>query len=333
LQGLEQMAAKEIQDVSGVKVRKIQGGARGDWFEGIFKFLSSFTLVHSAYLVVPIAGKRPSALLGDQNLKTILHAIQSVLKKGSFRAHSFRISAAGDQSSVMRRIAAAIAEGTGLREESESGELKLRIRKDEKREQWEVLVRLTPLPLATRHWRKANYRGALNANIASAMVHLAKVASDDVVVDPFCGSGTLLLEAIQRSSLTAVGVDTSPEALSCASVNMSHIPKAKGAVCFVLGDVRHLPVSTASASVVLTNPPWGESVGKKKDLANLYQLALDECVRVATPSARILICTQEQKACHAAIEILSKQNQIQLLKSFQVFTGSFHPWIFQLVRR
>jgi hypothetical protein len=64
----------------------------------------------------------------------------------------------------------------------------------------------------------------------------------DRILDPFCGSGTLLLEA-QLAGRSAVGVDVDPVAafiarVKCARVNPKHVEKAFKALSVALNEVR-----------------------------------------------------------------------------------------------
>ncbi len=63
------------------------------------------------------------------------------------------------------------------------------------------------------------YRGKFNPQMARALVNVVD-HSADVLLDPFCGSGTTLLEGL-RLGLTVVGVDRSPLAQHLASVKVA----------------------------------------------------------------------------------------------------------------
>ena len=93
---------------------------------------------------------------------------------------------------------------------------------------------------------------ALRPTVAAAMVELAQIDDGHVVVDPLCGTGTLLLEgSLRHPNARFVGSDRSAEATALA--------------CQRLGDraeIRHceltaLKYAPASFDRVISNLPWG----------------------------------------------------------------------------
>jgi putative N6-adenine-specific DNA methylase len=71
-------------------------------------------------------------------------------------------------------------------------------------------------PLFKRGWRMAKGQAPLRENLAAALVAVADWQPDTPLLDPFCGSGTLLLEALQRAAGLAPGYHPSrPRSFSC----------------------------------------------------------------------------------------------------------------------
>ncbi|TDD30587.1 methyltransferase domain-containing protein [Kribbella turkmenica] len=117
-----------------------------------------------------------------------------------------------------------------------------------------VGVRPFDVPLHRREWRRRTVAGSLHPPVAAAMARLAEIAPGDRVLDPFCGAGTLLLEADAISpDATYVGIDRSPEAVAAARANTG----TRGHIHWRTGDARHLPVRVDR---IVTNPPWGVRV-------------------------------------------------------------------------
>ena len=69
------------------------------------------------------------------------------------------------------------------------------------------------------------YRGKFNPQMVRAMTNLLGLTVGDRVWDPFCGSGTVLLEA-RHQGFNAVGVDISPLAVAIANAKLSAIASA-----------------------------------------------------------------------------------------------------------
>ncbi len=56
------------------------------------------------------------------------------------------------------------------------------------------------------------YKGKFYPQLAKSLLNLANVKQGETVLDPFCGSGTVLLEA-QLNGMTAIGIDLNPLAV------------------------------------------------------------------------------------------------------------------------
>jgi 23S rRNA G2445 N2-methylase RlmL len=85
------------------------------------------------------------------------------------------------------------------------------------------------------------------------MARLAQLAPGHQVLDPFCGAGTLLLEAqYLEPQASYVGMDHDPAAIAAARAN------AGGwRVTWHCTDTRRL---TTAADRIITNPPWNRRV-------------------------------------------------------------------------
>ena len=64
-------------------------------------------------------------------------------------------------------------------------------------------------PLNKRGWRAVSNEAPIRETLAAAMVDLSRVRSDHIVVDPFCGSGTILIEAALKAMNIMPGVNRS----------------------------------------------------------------------------------------------------------------------------
>ncbi len=66
------------------------------------------------------------------------------------------------------------------------------------------------------------YRGKFNPQIVRAMINLFELEAGDRIWDPFCGSGTVLLEALHQG-LSAVGVDLNPLAVAITNAKLAAV--------------------------------------------------------------------------------------------------------------
>lgn len=132
-------------------------------------------------------------------------------------------------------------------------------------------------------WRVEELPSASHPTIAAALAHVAGARPDDVVWDPFVGSG---LELIERSLLgpyrAMYGTDTDERALTAARANLA----AAGAkhVTLYNRDARTAPVR--DITLIVTNPPLGARLVRDGSLGELMQATLTHGWRVLRPGGR-----------------------------------------------
>jgi tRNA G10 N-methylase Trm11 len=128
---------------------------------------------------------------------------------------------------------------------------------------------------ADRRWVKHTakphaYSNSLPTRLARAMVNLV-ASPGDTIVDPFCGAGTIPIEAAS-AGIAAVGFDANKKVASHARANLLHfgLPPLVAA-----GDARHLG---GRYDAIVTDLPYGWTSRPKPELygevlANLLRLA------------------------------------------------------------
>jgi 23S rRNA G2445 N2-methylase RlmL/alkylated DNA repair dioxygenase AlkB len=150
-----------------------------------------------------------------------------------------------------------------------------------------------------RHF--ARYRNAvtIKTNLAYAMIRLANLREGNTVLDPFCGSGTLLLEALEmyKGNLrNCLGMDVSRRSADGARENA----KAEGyasdnIVRFVCSDARSLRRhvdADGSVDAVVSNLPWGIMTGQNQSvnsLQTLYEVFLRNAWYVLKERGRVVM--------------------------------------------
>jgi len=333
LEGLEPYALEEIRASCGracSPVALYPGRIRVQ-FIGDLRVLFRLRSVVAAYLIVTYDVPRPRALLGHQHLTrllTTLELVRSLTKPEHYR--TLRLSAAGSDSSVMSRIKETLAAHTGLALADDEGDLLIRLRRAESNGGWEVLVRLSPRPLATRAWRVCNWPGALNATLASVMMRLTRPSASDHVLNLACGSGTLLIERLFLApARLAIGCDPDQRALQCARRNLEAAGFAP-VVRLEPWDATSLPLETRSIDVICADLPFGQLIGSHRDNEALYPRLIAEAARVAAPDARMCLLTHEVRLIERVFASCTDVwTPVEIVK---VRTGGMTPRIY-LMRR
>ena len=181
--------------------------------------------------------------------------------------------------------------------------------------------------LHKRGYRPAHNAAPLKETMAAAMVLLSRWRGRDDFCDPFCGSGTIPIEAalialgrapgLNRSfsamrwdvvdprlwdevkeeardreyhgSYCIVGSDIDPKALALAKENAARAGVAD-VVRFELADAAKFDRPT-ERGVIVTNPPYGERIGEKDEAEALYR-AFGEAWR-RTPNWQLYLLSSQ----------------------------------------
>ncbi len=171
--------------------------------------------------------------------------------------------------------------------------IRFSIRKDEVT----VMLDTSGDGLHKRGYRRTSGEAPIKETLAAAIVDLARVRKDSIVQDPFCGSGTLLIEAAQKAAniapglkrkfaaesyafipkdvwaeerakakeriikdaaFSAYGFDIDPLVVEIAKRNADKAGVGKY-VKFFEADVKKF--APQPETIVITNPPYGERLG------------------------------------------------------------------------
>jgi tRNA (guanine10-N2)-dimethyltransferase len=129
--------------------------------------------------------------------------------------------------------------------------------------------------------------GVMMPRMARTLINVTCSQAGDLVLDPFCGTGGILIEA-EMLGMQALGCDFDPTMVHGSLRNVTEAD-------LVIADATHLPVRNLSMDAVVTDFPYGQSVCIKKTdtMDNLYADALDEIRRVLKTGHRAVIVTHK----------------------------------------
>lgn len=170
-----------------------------------------------------------------------------------------------------------------------------------------LMARVAARPLHRRDYKRRTIPGTLHPPVAAAMARLAGPRPGELVVDPCCGAGTLLIEAAQAQPLARLhGFDLDPRALAAARANAEGAEGAggaEGAAGIVLrrADAARLPLPDGSVDAVVCNPPWGGQVAPGGGLAAAPGRWWAEVARVLRPEGRAVVLVPDTAALGVAI--------------------------------
>jgi tRNA (guanine10-N2)-dimethyltransferase len=129
--------------------------------------------------------------------------------------------------------------------------------------------------------------GVMMPRMARTLVNIAGVQAGDRVLDPFCGTGGILIEA-ELLGAVAIGSDFDPLMVKGSRQNTAHSS-------LMLADATQLPFQAHSIDSVVTDLPYGQSVCIKKadTMDHLYADALCEIARVLKNGRRAVVVTHK----------------------------------------
>jgi SAM-dependent methyltransferase len=141
-------------------------------------------------------------------------------------------------------------------------------------------LRASDVHMRQHEGRETERPGALRPTVAAALVRLAG-QPPGVLLDPCCGSGTILAEAI-GAGWTAVGTDIDRDAVAAAR---SNVPGAQ----IEAGDVRHIGLPDGAVSACVSNLPFGQRYQVQGDTREWLGAALGEMARVTRAGGRVIV--------------------------------------------
>ena len=180
------------------------------------------------------------------------------------------------------------------------------LRADVRGDRCNIGVALTRGSLARRVDRPFRPRISLGAQVAWALLELTRppeLPAAVGVVDPFCGSGGLLIEAGRRwPGASLFGSDTHPACAAGAFENLQHLGLGDRARTQE-GDARRADLLWAGAPVDtwVSNLPFGLRLGKRIHFYWMFRDALAAGARLLPPGGRAGLLVGHHKELRAAL--------------------------------
>jgi len=131
--------------------------------------------------------------------------------------------------------------------------------------------------LSKRHFLRYRNSVTIKTNLAFIMLRLAGLKYGGLLIDPFCGSGTIALEALEMSDkrIRCIGLDVSRRAANGASENARSEGYGTDVCEFHCADARGLRRHVKEdqlADAIVSNLPWGVRTGHNQSVNDLQQM-------------------------------------------------------------
>ena len=142
--------------------------------------------------------------------------------------------------------------------------------------------------------------GVLLPKFARALVNLSRVRSGGRFLDPFCGTGGILIEAALVGA-EVFGCDILKRAVRGAAENLKFYGlKGEFAAC----DATALCLRDESVDAIATDPPYGRSTHMRRPLERLYEDAISEMHRVLKKNHFVIVLSNFKDVPHDGFELL-----------------------------
>ncbi len=165
-----------------------------------------------------------------------------------------------------------------------------------------IELSLSADPLIKRGYRLEFLEAPIRENMAQALIQFSQWNQSDILIDPMCGSGTILIEAAlliknkninekilneskayrmlfdtfisqnqsETESLHLFGYDVNPRAIQIAKENAKRAG-VDHLIRFEKSDILQLSnLAKWKSGHIITNPPYGERIGTKDEMKELY---------------------------------------------------------------
>jgi tRNA (guanine6-N2)-methyltransferase len=154
-------------------------------------------------------------------------------------------------------------------------------------------IRLSDATMRHRGYKREHLPASLRPTVAAAMSWLARPTPQDIVLDPLCGAGTIVIERCLLAPVQlAVGGDVRDEAVAIARRNA----RVAGVhASWRVWDARALPLDASSVTRIVTNLPFGKQIGSHETNFELYTALIQEFGRVLTADGLLVSLTSEDR--------------------------------------
>ena len=145
--------------------------------------------------------------------------------------------------------------------------------------------------------------GSMPPKLAKIMINLAQVKNSAIIVDPFCGSGTILQEAMLLGYPNVIGCDISAKAIQDTKNNLrwlgkTHELKTRSFHLYNV-NVKQLSQTVPQADAIVSEPYLGPTIRENEkperiekivqELSQLYLEAFAEFKKILTNNGKIVI--------------------------------------------
>lgn len=176
-------------------------------------------------------------------------------------------------------------------------------------------------------YREQSIPASINPVTAASIMRICKpyMKDDASVLDPFCGSATMLIERayIKRTS-ALVGVDISPKAIKVACANRK---ASKTRIALIKSDI--LEYGAVQYDEIISNMPFGIRVSGHESNLKLYKAFSEKMSSLLKDDGIAFLYTQEKKLLR---EVVEEIQDFTIVREEKFDSGGLCPTLFIIKR-
>lgn len=178
-----------------------------------------------------------------------------------------------------------------------------------------------------RHeWRKHLVPAGINPTLAYVMCKAGELSNEDIVMDPFCGGGTIPVTALLDFDVQKVlASDISSKAVSFTKQNFIEAKINKNKYSIFISDIKRLRIQKGYLTKVITNMPFGIRAGKHNKNMELYKAFINFCYSALTANGKVVAFTTEK-----TLLLENIKDKFSIEKEIKIAQGGLYPSIFVL---
>ena len=191
-----------------------------------------------------------------------------------------------------------------------------------------LALRLTDIDFRKRNYKISDMPGSLKPVIGASLCMASYPTPTDVVFDPMCGSGTVIIERGlfgKFNSLTCSDIDSKCYERTSENLSKANVP----CTVYNFNSTEHDEVKnlgTGQYDKIIVNLPFGKKFNSDINLLKLYEKALEAWSELLSEEGLIVVLTSRIRD----IKTAAKRNNLSIKEVCQVNVQGINSGIFQL---
>lgn len=183
------------------------------------------------------------------------------------------------------------------------------------------LTKLVSQGTFQRTYRKNTTQASINPALAYAMNQLAGLDENDRILDPCCGTGTILIERLLLKPALCVGVDIDPRQIENAKENITEAKldwqdsgqagMTEDKITLLHGSITEKKFPEGFFTKIISNLPYGLHSGSREKNVKLYHFLADISSTWLKKGGKIILLTSSKKLLKNSFDFNRKMKLIE----------------------